>query len=195
MEDKVIGYNGNSLSAEWWYWTEKIIEHQSILKKTNDKHTSKKLNKLYRKRKLKFRHAVKTIVSSFVHICWLDGVSEIVIGDLTGIRNNTSKGKKINALIHNFWSHNYLVKRIKEKAEEYNTNVKEVNEAHTSSICPRCRSTHILKRKRLFKCLDCGLGAHRDAVGSVDIGLAHGEHFLAGVINRAVACPLLLSLV
>ena len=81
IEDKVIGYNGNSLLAEWWYWTDKIIEHQSMLKKTNDKHTSKKLNKLYRKRKLRFRHAVKTIVSSFVHTCWLDGVSEIVIGE------------------------------------------------------------------------------------------------------------------
>ena len=183
------------MSAEWWYWTEKIIEHQSILKKTNDKHTSKKLKGLYRKRKLKFRHAIKTIVSRFVHICWLDGVSEIVIGDLKGIRTNTSKGKKINTMIHNFWSHNYLVKRIKEKAEEYNVNVKEVNEAHTSSICPRCHSQHVLKRKRLFKCLDCGLEAHRDAVGSVNIGLTQGDPLSAGVINRVVARPLLLSLV
>ena len=81
IKDKIIGYSGNSLLAEWWYWTDKIIEHQSMLKKTNDKHTSKKLNGLYRKRKLRFRHAVKTIVSRFVYICWLDGVSEIVIGE------------------------------------------------------------------------------------------------------------------
>ncbi|MHA1685503.1 MAG: transposase [Candidatus Heimdallarchaeaceae archaeon] len=87
------------------------------------------------------------------------------------------------------------MKRIKEKAEEYSIKVKEVNEAHTSSICPRCHSTHILKRKRLFKCLDCGLEAHRDAVGSVNIGLAHGDPLPAGVINRVVARPLLLTLV
>ncbi|MHA1686423.1 MAG: IS200/IS605 family accessory protein TnpB-related protein [Candidatus Heimdallarchaeaceae archaeon] len=56
--------------------------------------------------------------------------------DLTGIKNSTSKGKKINTMLHNFWSHNYLVKRLKEKAEEYGIKVKEVTESHTSSICP-----------------------------------------------------------
>ncbi|UJG42024.1 MAG: transposase [Candidatus Heimdallarchaeum aukensis] len=96
-------------------------------------------------------------------------------------------------MVHNFWSHNYLVTRIKAKAEEYGISVKEVIEAHSSSICPRCRSTHVFKRKRLFKCLDCGLEPHRDAVGCLNIGLAQGERFPAGVINGAVARPLLLS--
>jgi len=39
--------------------------------------------------------------------------------------------------------------------------------------------------------VDCKLEAHRDAVGSVNIGLAQGERLPAGVINRAVARPLL----
>ncbi|MHA1686424.1 MAG: hypothetical protein ACTSYD_08445 [Candidatus Heimdallarchaeaceae archaeon] len=55
-------------------------------------------------------------------------------------------------------------------------------------------NTYTMKRKRLFKCLDCGLEVHRDAVGSVNIGLAQGEYFPAGVINRAVTRPLLLTL-
>ena len=49
-----------------------------------------------------------------------------------------------------------------------------------------------MKRKRLFKCLDCKLEAHRDAVGSINIGLAQGESF-AGAINRVVTHPLLVN--
>ncbi|RLG38668.1 MAG: transposase [Candidatus Alkanophagales archaeon] len=194
IDGEVIGFRGNSLLADWWYWTEKIAEHQSMLKETNDKHTSKRLRKLYRKRKRRFRHAVNTIVSRFVELCYSKGVSEIVVGDLNGIRENNTKGKKANSMIHNFWSHKYLVQRIKEKAEEYGIKVIEVNESYTSSVCPRCHSRNVFKRKRLFKCLNCGLEAHRDAVGCVNIAIGHAQTSRsAGVINGAVARPLLLS--
>jgi len=188
IEGMLIGYSGNSLLSDWWYWTKKIAEHQSVLKETNDKHTSKQLRRLYRKRKRRFRHAVNTVVSRFVGLCYNKGVSEIVMGNLNGIRNNNSRGKKANSMIHNFWSHRYLVQRIKEKAEEYGIKVIEVNESYTSSVCPRCHSRNVIKYKRLFKCLDCKLEAHRDAVGCVNIGLAE-----RGVVNGAVASPLLLS--
>ena len=53
------------------------------------------------------------------------------------------------------------------------------------------------KRKRLFKCL-CGLEAHRDAVGCVNIRLAQFEKAKLsqneGAVNRAVASPLLLGI-
>ncbi|MHC1611551.1 MAG: RNA-guided endonuclease InsQ/TnpB family protein, partial [Candidatus Methanospirareceae archaeon] len=60
----------------------------------------------------------------------------------------------------------------------------------------RCHSSRIVKRGRLFKCVDCKLEAHRDAVGSVNIGLAQGAEMLpAGVINGAVTRPLLVPCV
>ncbi|MHA1304167.1 MAG: RNA-guided endonuclease TnpB family protein, partial [Candidatus Heimdallarchaeaceae archaeon] len=189
IDGEVIGYSGNSLLSDWWYWTKKIAGHQSVLKDTNDKYTSRQLRLLYRKRKRRFRYTVNTIVSRFVELCYSKGVSEIVMGNLTNIRNNNSKGKKANSMIHNFWCHRYLVQRIKEKAEEYGMRVIEVDESYTSSICPRCGSKNVVKRKRLFKCLNCGLEAHRDAVGCVNIGLAQN----GGVVNGAVASPLLLS--
>ncbi|MEX2706238.1 MAG: transposase [Candidatus Freyrarchaeum guaymaensis] len=64
-----------------------------MLKEVNGKHTSKRLRKLSRKRKRRFRHAVNTIVHRFVKDCYEKGVSEIVVGDLTNIRENNSKGK------------------------------------------------------------------------------------------------------
>jgi hypothetical protein len=42
--------------------------------------------------------------------------------------------------------------------------------------------------------MDCKLEAHRDAVGSVNIGLAQGEIIPAGVVNGAVARPSLLAI-
>ena len=73
----------------------------------------------------------------------------------------------------------------------------EVNESYTSPVCPRCGSKNVEKRKRLFKCL-CGLEAHRDAVGCVNIRLAQFEKAKLsqneGAVNRAVASPLLLGI-
>lgn len=187
IDGEIIGYDGNPLLSDWWYWTKKIAEYQSELNE-NGKHTSKKLRKLYRKRKRRFRHAVSTIVKRFVGVYYDKGVSEIVMGDLTNIRKNNSKGKKANSMVHNFWSHRYLAQRIKEKAEEYGIRVVEVDESYTSSVCPRCGLRNVVKRKRLFKCLSCGLEAHRDAIGCVNIRLAQE----GGVVNRAVASPTLL---
>ena len=178
IHGEITGYGGNSPLADWWYWTKKIAEHQRRLKKVNDKHASKRLRKLHRKRKRRFGHSMNTIVGRSVELCYNKGVSEIVVGDLNGIRSirirskrsirirsirirsirirsirirsNNSKCKKANSMIHNFWSHRYryLIKRIKEKAEEYCTKVTEVKESYTSSLCPRCGSKNVEKRKR-----------------------------------------------
>ena len=59
-------------------------------------------------------------------------------------------------------------------------------ESYTSSVCPRCGSKNVEK----FKCLSCGLEAHRDAAGCVNIRLARE----GGAVNWAVASPLLLGI-
>ena len=86
IDGEIMGHGRNSLPADRWYWTKKIAEHQSRLKKVNGKHTSRRLRKLYRKRK-RFRHSINTIVGRFVELCYNKGVSEIVVGDLNGIRS------------------------------------------------------------------------------------------------------------
>ena len=96
-------------------------------------------------------------------------------------------------MIHNFWSIGYQYQRLREKAEEYGMRTRREDERGTSSECPRCGSKNIVKRGRLFKCKGCKIEAHRDAVGSINIGLAQGEVLAAGVINGAVTCPLLFE--
>jgi putative transposase len=190
---QVFGYRANAMLAEWWYWNHKLAKHESLLKTTNDNHTSKELRWLFRKRKRRFRDVINKVVNDFVVRCWSQGVSEIVVGELTNIRASAHFSKKSNAMIHLFWSHRYLVTRIKEKAEEYGITVTEIDERGTSSVCPRCGATRVVRKGRLFKCVQCKLEAHRDAVGCVNIGLAQGDHLAAGVINRAVTRPSFLS--
>ena len=183
-ERQSIAFSGKPLLADWWYWNHKISEHQSELKRVNDRNTSKHLRKLYRKRRRRFRHAINTIIHRFVKLCLEKNVSEIIVGDVTHIRDNNDKGGKINAIIHNFWSFRYIIERLRTTAENFGISVRVVGESGTSSKCPWCNSKNVRRHKRWFKCLDCGIEAHRDVVGALNIALLYGEGF-----NRVLAHP------
>jgi len=184
-ERQSIAFSGKSLLSDWWYWNHKISEHQSELKRVNDRNTSKHLRKLYRKRQRRFRHAIITIIHRFVKLCFERGVGEIIVGDIAHIRDNNSKGNKVNSLIHNFWSFRYIIERLKTTAENFGIKVKLVKESYTSSRCPWCGSESVRRHKRLFKCLSCGIEAHRDVVGALNIALLYGEGF-NGVLAHPV---------
>jgi putative transposase len=105
----------------------------------------------------------------------------------TGIRTNTVHGRQGNAMIHNYWSHKHVADRLRWTAEEYGMKVRTISEAYTSQTCPRCHSRHSLRVLRGFQCLDCGLEAHRDAVGVLNIAARCGEYAV-----RPMAWPMLL---
>jgi transposase len=73
------------------------------------------------------------------------------------MRTKSRNNGKANAIINNFWSFNHIVRRFKEKAEEYGIEVDEKSEYEISSKCPLFRSENVMARGRLFKCLSCGL--------------------------------------
>ena len=184
-----IAYNGRNLLSDWWHWNRRIADCQSILETINSKKSSKRLSRLYSTRQSRFRQAINTMTRNMVRDLYDLGVSKITIGDLTGIRENNDKGKKSNSMIHNFWSINYIVQRMKCTAQEYGIRVKEVNEYKTSSRCIRCSSENIERKGRLFRCLECGLEANRDAVGALN--MANLQH--EGTAIRVVTHPKLLK--
>ena len=188
-ERQCAAFSGKPLLADWLYWSHKISEHQSELEQVNSRSTSKRIRKLYLKRQRRFRHAINTIIHRFIKLCINKNVSEIIVGDVSGIREGNNKGNKINAMIHNFWSFRYIIERLKTTAENFGIGVRAVKEDGTSSRCPWCHSKNVRKQKRLLKCLDCGIEAHRDVVGALNIALLYGEGF-----NRVLAHPLLLHL-
>jgi putative transposase len=67
-------------------------------------------------------NAVNTMVKTIVEEAYRLGVSKIVLGKLKGVRNNSHNGKA-NTMINNLWSFSYIVRRFKEKAEEYGIEV------------------------------------------------------------------------
>jgi putative transposase len=182
-----VAYQSGRLLADWWYWTNRIAQHQQRLLTVNGRKKSRQLSKLYRIRKNRFRHAVATFARQLVKDLYAKGVSTIVIGELTGIRESSRQGRQGNAMVHNYWSHKYVVDRLRWTAEEYGMKIRTVSEAYTSQTCPRCRSRHSLRVLRGFRCLECGLDAHRDAVGVLNIAARCGEHAV-----RPMVWPMLL---
>jgi putative transposase len=182
-----IAYQSGRVLADWWYWTNRIARCQERLVAVNGRKKSKQLSRFYRTRRNRFRHAVATFTRQLVKDLYRQGVSTIIIGELTGIRTNAVHGRQGNAMVHNYWSHNWVADRLKWTAEEYGIEVCTVSEAYTSQTCPRCRSRHSLRVLRGFRCLDCGLEAHRDAVGVLNMAARCGEYAV-----RPMAWPMLL---
>jgi putative transposase len=142
-ERQCIAFSGKQLLSDWWYWSLKISKHQSQLKRVNGRNTSKQLRRLYRTRQRRYRHLINTITYRFVKLCFNEGVREIVIGDVSHIRDGNDKNRIINAIIHNFWSFGYVIDRLKTTAENFGIRVKLVEENGTSSQCPWCSSKNV----------------------------------------------------
>ena len=183
-ERQALAYSGRGALADWWYLSHRIDGLKSVAAETNGRRTTKRIQTLFRRRTLRFRQYVNTTVRRAIKRLWLGGVSEIVVGDLRDIRANVNGGRKSNTMVHNFWGHRYLLRRICEVAEEYGISVLAVNERGTSSKCPWCGSVEVVKQGRLVKC-ECGIEAHRDVVGALNIGAVSGGH-----VNRVMAHPL-----
>jgi len=168
-ERQPITFSDKPLLADWWYWTRKIAHYQSIAKKVNRVNTTKRIRKYYCKRKLRFRHAVNTIIYRFVELCYEKGITEIIVGDVKGIRQNNDKNAKANAMIHNFWSFRYVIERLRTTAENFGIKVRLVKENHTSSYCPFCGTKGKRITRGLFYCPKCNQVMNADVVGCLNI--------------------------
>ena len=188
-----ILYSGRPVLSDWRYWTKKIGEIQGILKIVNNKYKSRRLSKTYRRRTRRFRHAINSMVRHLVEQAWRSGVDTIFLGDLKGIREDNNLGRHMNQKIHNFWSFRYIVKRIREVAEEYGIRVEEVDESYTSKTCSICGTRHRNGRKQrgLYICKKSNLAINSDWNGARNILNVAVSPRDSG--SRPVARPLLLK--
>jgi len=160
------------LLADWYYWTNKISYYQSLAKKVNGKDTTRRIKKLYRRRKRRFRDRINKIVKKFIDICVAENVTEIVCGDLRGIRDNCGKGsgsRKRNKIVNNFWSYHYIVERLKTTAENNGIKLTLIDESNTSSYCPICGIRGRRMYRGLFYCKRCNKYMNADVVGALNI--------------------------
>jgi len=111
-------------------------------------------------------------VKKFIDICVSKNVSEIVCGDLRGIRDNCGKGsgsRKRNKIVNNFWSYRYITNRLKTAAENYGIRLTLIDESNTSSYCPICSVKGSRVYRGLFYCKRCGKEMNADVVGALNI--------------------------
>ncbi|MFP3130324.1 MAG: transposase [Nitrososphaeria archaeon] len=158
-------FKGGSVLSEF----KKITKRISIEEKKLSRHglkTSRKLEKLYKKRSLLLKNAREGLAREIVESLYDKGVGEIKIGYPKGIAQN--KGNERNT---NFWSYSAIIKRIKDIAQEYGIKVKLVDEENTSKKCSLCGEIHEDGRikRGLFKCPHTGKVINADLNGAINI--------------------------
>jgi len=102
-----------------------------------------------------------------VEECWDRGAATIVIGDLTGIRDNMDYGADMNQRLHQ-WAFRQFVDLIEYKADRYGIEAVLEPERDTSKTCPQCGEKNSPSKRR-YRCTSCGLECHRDMVGAINI--------------------------
>ena len=123
--------------------------------------------------------------ATFLKLCQSNNVGTVVIGNLTGIRDNINYGKKSNQKLHQ-WPFAKLTDMIVAKCEAVGIKVKQIDEEYTSQTCPSCGQRH-KPSNRTYKC-ECGFEYHRDGVGAINIRKKYQGCF--GVpVEVAVAPP------
>ena len=125
------------------------------------------------------KDALHQHTTKFVKHCSESGIGKIVIGDLTGIRENINYGPRANQKLHQ-WAFGKVRELITYKAKALGITVELVDEAHTSQTCPRC-GTRKKPTNRNYSC-KCGFHYHRDGVGAINIRAKYLGHFGVPVV-------------
>ena len=122
--------NGRPLKSISYYWRKKITEYQLMLNKYGLE-TSKRLRQMYAKWRRQVRHYIDVRVREAVERLYNVGVSMIKVGYPRHIAQENGNLDNVHV-----WTYGYLLRRIREVAEEYGISVIYVDETGTSSRCP-----------------------------------------------------------
>jgi IS605 OrfB family transposase len=179
-------YNIATLSDGFKYPSQQIRENKRkvLYNKRNlqakgtpsAKRKLKKLSRYERRFSLNVNHNIsKMIIETSFDI--------FVLEDLSGIRKQKSKGRKLNKLLSN-WSFWQLELLLGYKAEALGKQVVYVAAPYTSQTCSSCGEVNKKNRKGSHFCCDkCGLQEHADVNASRNI--RNNYIFAAAKIQKA----------
>jgi putative transposase len=191
--EKAYVYSGRAVLSDWRYWTKRIAAVESELKKTNGRDSSKQLSRLYRTRKRRLNHAVKSMLRDLYNRLEAHRVTDLIVGNLKHIRDNANHGKVGNQKLHNFWPFMQIRQRIQELGEEYGVHVRFKSERGTSKHCSLCGEKHKNGRKHrgLYHCKTHNILMNADVNGAYNI-LYRCRKVAAVSGSRPMAWPMLL---
>jgi putative transposase len=175
--------SGRELKAIRRYW-QKVrtkVKPPSVTKRK----PSRRYRKICGKESRQIRHRLHIISKQFVELCEGKGVTDIVLGDLSGIRNNINYSKRLNQQLHN-WNFAQLIDFIKYKAERIRITVELISEKYTSQTCCACGTVDKSNRKTrgLYVC-NCGNRINADRNGANNIL----KRYLRNRSSGSVALP------
>ena len=125
----------------------------------------KAIEKLNAKLDRKVNYHLNCTACWFVDWCFVNGINEVFIGDLSKFNMNLSAGSQNRRLAN--WSHGMLTKLIQDKCYQCGITVNIVSERFTSQVCNGCGNKH-KPNDRNYIC-DCGYKEHRDINGATNI--------------------------
>ena len=156
-------YEGRDLFEQFRETTEQIAHYQSLLETQCE--SSKRIDRLYRKRTNRRNHAQDSLVRDLVERLYDEGVSTLHVGDIKGVLS-THWSPRVNEKTHNFWAYRRFINRLKDVCEEYGITVNEASEAWTSQECPECGERKETVRHEDSLTCPCGFEGHADLVAS-----------------------------
>ncbi|MDZ7850966.1 MAG: transposase [Halodesulfurarchaeum sp.] len=161
-------YPLNCLKQDDYYFSKRIARC--------DDSNSEQATRLNQKKSERRTHYFHTLSKHIVQRCVEESVGTIVIGDLSGIRedeeNDESKnwGKHGNLDLHS-WAFDRFTDLLEYKAEMEGITVERVSERDTSKSCSYCGRTRKANRveRGLYVCDKCGTVANADVNGAENI--------------------------
>jgi putative transposase len=96
---------------------------------------TKRIQQLYAKRRKQINHLLHAATKKVIEVAEKEGVTKIIIGDITYIRENKDLGHKNNQKFHK-WPFKKIEKLIKYKAEDRGIRIEKQEESYTSQCSP-----------------------------------------------------------
>ena len=128
---KPIIINGKIIKSINQYYNKKLAYNKSILKKTNNKDWSNKLDQLTVKRNNKIKNYMHCASKMVVEYCVKNNIDTIIIGNNPEWKQNSTMRKKVNQTFVQIPYENFI-NMIKYKAEDVGIKVIITEESYTS---------------------------------------------------------------
>jgi IS605 OrfB family transposase len=153
-------YSGRGLKAVRRYW-------QKV--RANLKRGSRRWREVAHRERAQVNDLLRQAASHFLLECVSRGVGEVVVGDLSGLREGLDYGEVLNQRLH-AWPYRKLVEVLRYKGALMGIKVHEVEERKTSLTCHACGKASPSNRRHrgLYTC-SCGWKAQADVNGALNI--------------------------
>ena len=160
-------YDGATPFQEFKRTSEEIAR---LKRKLDDgQHMSNRIKTLYEERTETRNHMQDGLVRDLAEWLCEKGVTELIVGKLDGVLDDSHWNPDVNLKNVNFWAHGRFRKRLSKVLEdEYGITVREESEAGTSSRCPSCDSEDVVRHGDELYCPACCKQGHSDLGGALN---------------------------